>query len=92
MSFNSSDLRSHPISQMRELESESNKDIHGIRGDENESDKKTETCFNCGFELPLQPRKKCSAPVVRKKTTGQGFATPEIKEERTRQAREQRKP
>jgi len=46
---------------MEELDGESNKDIHGIKGDENESNSKAKKCPNCGLEHPLQPRKKCPA-------------------------------
>ena len=48
-------------SQMEELDGESNKDIHGIKGDENESENKSKKCPNCGLDHPLQPRKKCPA-------------------------------
>jgi len=46
---------------MEELDGESNKDIHGIKGDENESENKSKKCPNCGLDHPLQPRKKCPA-------------------------------
>jgi len=48
-------------SQMEELDGESNKDIHGIKGVENESENKAKKCPNCGLDHPLQPRKKCPA-------------------------------
>ena len=48
-------------SQMKELDGESNKDIHGIKGDENEGENKGKKCPNCGLDHPLQPRKKCPA-------------------------------
>ena len=44
---------------MKELDSESNKDVHGQKGTKaTESDNKAKKCVICGFELPLQPRKK----------------------------------
>ena len=48
-------------SQMEELDGESNKDIHGIKGDENESENMAKKCPNCGLNHPLQARKKCPA-------------------------------
>ena len=46
---------------MEELDGESNKDIHGIKGDENESENRTKKCPDCGLNHRLQPRKKCFA-------------------------------
>ena len=48
-------------SQMEELDSESNKDIHGFKGVENESKNKAKKCPNCGLDHPSQPRRKCPA-------------------------------
>jgi len=48
-------------SQMEELDGESNKDIHGIKGVENQNENKTKKCRNCRLDHPLQPRKKCPA-------------------------------
>ena len=47
-------------SQMEEMVGESNKDIHGINGEENKRDNKAKKCPNCGLDHPLQPRKKWS--------------------------------
>ena len=46
---------------MEELNGESNKDIRGIKGDENKSKNKAKKCPNCRLDHPLQPRKKCPA-------------------------------
>ena len=74
------------LSQMKELDRERKEDIHGIKGDENVSDNKAKTFLNCGLELPLQPRKKCSAYGTmclncQKENHWPKFAAPETKEE-----------
>ena len=48
-------------SQMEELDGESNKDIHGVKGVENHSENETRKCSNCGLDHLLQPRKKWPA-------------------------------
>jgi len=73
-------------SQMEELDGESNKDIHGIKGVENQNENKTKKCRNCRLDHPLQPRKKCPAYGsvclnCQREITGQGFAAPEAKVE-----------
>ena len=49
------------VSQMEQLEGENKKDIHGIKGNENDNDKKAKKFPNCGLEHPSQPRSKCPA-------------------------------
>ena len=46
---------------MEQLEGENKKDIHGIKGNENDNDKKAKKCPNCGLEHSSQPRSKCPA-------------------------------
>lgn len=44
---------------MEQLDGENNKEIHGIKG--NDNDNKPKKCLNCGLEHPLKPRDKCPA-------------------------------
>jgi len=44
---------------MKELDDEGKECIHGIIGDEDESNNKVKKCPNCGLEHPFQHKNKC---------------------------------
>lgn len=49
------------VSQLEQLDSEYNREIHGFKGKRNTNDNKPKKCPNCGLKHPLQPRDRCPA-------------------------------
>ena len=63
---------------MEELDGESNRDIHGIKGVENQRENKAKKCPNCRLDHSLQARKKCVAygsvpKLLERKSLGKGL-------------------